>query len=453
MTFQVDRSRILDFQSCPRKRWYGYHAKGGGLQRVSKSLPLVFGDAFHQAAEIFLSGGDVDAAVARAVNFLNLTFSLNGVDLGDEKATNYGVEEQKAIVEGLIRGWCIFKRPAFLEAFEVLEVEQEGRAALTRHSKYVEIDRFPATEEQAAQGIEYISFKKELKDCGDADIELMFRPDALVREKLTGDFYIVSWKTASTFGQYTVNQMNSDMQSMSEVWGIQNTHSPNTPHAYTADGDIIVPPFPHANIEGVLYLIAVKGQRKFDDYLGFKVQNTPLAYGWVRKGVTEDEDEWAHSYGWATEEVNPKTGKNVQTKLGKGFRKVSIWDNYAGGVKAWIDDLSQGRITPRHINPFEAIFPESLPVSRRADEIESWRRQIVSQEGRVRQRVRAVEAEPTVETLDREWPQHTARCYDYMSRCQFWDACFVPSVTSDPLSSGLYQIRSANHPERSGEEE
>lgn len=207
-------------------------------------------------------------------------------------------------------------------------------------------------------------------------------------------------------------------------------------------------------IEGVLYLFAVKGQRRQDDYLGFKTQDTPLAYCWKRAGVTPEEDEYAWKYKWQTEEINSKTGKPISTQLGKGFRKCPVWTEYPGGVKAWIDALTAKEITPRHIDPFEAIFPESLPVSRRADEIESWRRQIVSQESRVKQRVLAVEqANGDEEVLDREFPQSTARCFDYQSKCSFFDACFTPSVHADPLGSGLYKIRTANHPERGGEDE
>lgn len=257
-------------------------------------------------------------------------------------------------------------------------------------------------------------------------VTLLFRPDALVREKLTGDYYIVSWKTASTFGAYTINSIQTDMQSMSEVFGVEQANG--------------------IKIEGVLYLFAIKGQRRMDDFLGFKTQDTPLAYCWKKAGVTPDEDEFAWRYKWASEEE----GRKFQ-QLPKGFRKLPVWEAYPGGVKAWIAALAAREITPRHINPFEAIFPESMPVSRRADEIESWRRQIVSQESRVRQRAKAVEeAHGDEEVLDREFPQHTQNCYSYNSPCQFFDACFKPAVHADPLGSGLYRIRTANHPEKGG---
>lgn len=406
---ETDRSSIILYQKCPRAYYWERVFGGKGIQKKSKGLALQFGSAFHEGAESLLKG-DVEGAVVRAINYLNLAFSVDGVDMGDEKATVYGAEEQRAIVEGLIRAWWTSQGERFLQDFEVLEIEQEGRAELA------------------------------------SGIVLLFRPDALVRERLTGDLYIVSWKTASTFGQYTVNQIQSDMQSMSEVWGVQQSWQQQfddfkeTLTMYKFD-------YTH-RIEGVLYIFAVKGSRRMDDYLGFKTQDTPLAYGWMRKGVTEDEDEWAWRYKWQTEEINPKTGRPVSTQLGKGFRKVSIWDNYPGGVKEWIADLAAQRITPRHVNALDAIFPQSMPVSRREDEIESWRRQVVVQEARVKYHTSCVEANPQM--LDDFFPQHTARCFDYQARCQFYECCFTPAVKADPLGSGLYQIRVSNHPEKSG---
>lgn len=185
--FETDRSAILSFQKCPRDRYYSRHFGGKGIEKLRRSLPLVFGSSFHIGTEPLLLGKGIEAAVASAILHLNLAFSAESVDL-EEKQTAYAVEEQKAIAEGLLRAWWIEKGQRFLEEFDVISVEEEGRADL-------------------APGI-----------------VLMFRPDALVREKLTGDYYVISWKTASTFGQYTINQIQCDMQSMSEVFGVEATH-------------------------------------------------------------------------------------------------------------------------------------------------------------------------------------------------------------------------------------
>lgn len=457
---EIDRSGVLSLQKCPRDRFYSRHFNGTGIEKNRKSLPLCFGGAFHEGVEILLQSfawsaesDSVELAVGRANKFLTESFANSSVDL-EEKETAYAIEEQKAISEGLIRGWWLRDGERFLRDFEVIEVEKEGRAEL-------------------APGM-----------------VLMFRPDALVRERISGDLYIVSWKTASTFGQYTINQIQTDMQSMSEVWGRLSEEKEKFESCFAGMEKF------EGQIEGVLYLFAVKGQRRMDDYLGFKTQDTPLAYGWMRPGPTPDDTEWAFRYKWPSEDgqkqcskcngfgkfylIADKTykfdGKEDESvevtqcptcfgsgkvggakfsQLGKGFRKVPIWSDYPGGVKAWIDALSKQEITPRHINALEAIFPQSMPVSRRADEIESWRRQVVGQEENI---VKSIETMSWIDVsnpkgmdiLDYHFPQHTARCMDYNSKCSFWEACHLPAVKADPLASGLYKIRVPNHPSEKG---
>src|SRR5215472_9078274 len=163
MPIEIDRSRIIEFQKCPRARYLAYHHLGTGLQRTRKSLPLQFGSAFHEGAEHLLQG-NVEEAVLRA--FLFLEQALNGGTSFDgeepknvEDAMRYGREEQMALVEALLRGWHLYEGKEFLEQFEVISVEEEGRAELTE------------------------------------GLTLMFRPDAVVRERATGDCFVISWKT------------------------------------------------------------------------------------------------------------------------------------------------------------------------------------------------------------------------------------------------------------------
>lgn len=410
---ETDRSRILAKKRCPRLRFWGYEFQGKGLAPVKKALPLVFGSAFHEAAEDFLTARGVDAAISRVLAYLDGEFAAVSVDM-EEPQTAYNVAEQKAIAEGLVRAWWAFNGERFLDTFEVIEVEQEGRATLSAAPELV----------------------------------LMFRPDALVQEKLTGDLYVVSWKTSSTFGKYVTDKCAVDMQSMSEVWGIQQSD------VETMVETDLTP----RQIEGVLYLFAVKGRRTLDDYDNIRKQNTPLAYAWMREGPTPEETEWSWAYEYTTEEMNEKTGKLKKTKLGKGWRKVPVWEFYPGGVKEWIDDLANQRITPRHVNALEAIFPEMLPVSRKAKDVESWRRQTVMEELRVEQAALAVHQaakvspEKFAEVLDREFPQTTDSCFNFARKCDFYDICWTEATAQDPLASGLYQIRVSNHPEKGDED-
>lgn len=432
MIWEFDRSRHLDGLACKRKRYMLYHWNGRGLQKKQKSLALEFGSAFHEAAEDFLGGKGVESAVVRALDYLKERFDSAGVDLDAEDIKldlrptmiQYSVKEQMAIAEGLVRGWWAKNGERFLNDFDVIEVEKEGRAGL-------------------GEGV-----------------WLMFRPDALVREKMSGDLYVISWKTASSFGVFTTRTIEHDMQSMSEVWGIGSQAKGFCIPEDTGE-EVIEHPI---KIEGNLYLFAIKGKRTQDDWLGFKTQDTPLAYMWMRPGPTEEDTEYAWKYGWTTEELNEKTGKYVATKLGKGYRKVLVADHYPGGVKAWIEALAAQEIAPRHINALDAAFPESLPIERRADEIESWKRQTLAEELRWRDNVAQAESvaesvahgemapEEFDKLLDELFPQSTARCWDYYSRCAAWETCFVPTVKDDPLGSGLYQIRISNHPEKAGDD-
>ena len=408
---ETDRSRIISYQRCPRERFLAYHHLGG-LQRTRKSLPLQFGSAFHEGAEALLTAPGVEIAVSRAKVFLNDTFDAHSIAFDGEQpadvaaAMAYGREEQLALAEALLRAWWVHEGAAFLEQFEVIEVEREGRAELTQ----MRVN--PRTHGNIT------TFDVD-------SLTLMFRPDALVRERASGDLYVVSWKTCATFGKRNVDQARHDMQSMSEVWGVEATH----------EGVV--------KVEGVLYKWVVKGRRSLDRYDNLYKQNSPLIYGWVKRGDTPEMDEWSWAYDFEKED-----GSGV-SRLGKGWRKVPIWREYEGGIRGWIDDLHRQSIFPRHLNALEQTFPVSTPVERRVDEVESWKRQVVAQEQQIGIALQELSQYPTppVELVDELFPQYTHSCHSY-SGCQFLPICWEGA----PAEPGeLYQIRLANHPEKGDE--
>lgn len=427
--FETDRSRIIAYQQCPRSRWLGYHAgpEGKGLQRKSKSLPLQFGSAFHEGVGALLSGKGIEDAILTA--FLFLTQALNGqtsFDGEDPPDAVYSREEQMALAEALLRGWWAFEGQSFLEQFEVIEVEREGRAVL--HEGYIRSHAYNC-------GMN-IGLKCDCLREPEGGLVLMFRPDALVRERASGDLYIVSWKTRAKHDKRSMEQDRHDMQSISEVWGIQQ--SMELENAVAGEhGDHYWP----TKIEGVLYKYALKGSRKKDDWDGLWKQGTHLIYGWKRvSGVLGEEDDWSWRYAW------PKEDGVGESRLGKGWKKVPIWREYPGGVKAWIDDLANRRVFPRHLDALSEVFPQSMPVERRGEEVDSWRRQVIAQEERVQTALACVNISKL--PLDEHFPQHTHSCHQW-SGCQFIPICHE-GAAAEP--GDLYQIRTANHPETEEEE-
>lgn len=396
---EIDRSRVLSFQSCPRKRYYEYHHLGRGIQRKSKSLPLMVGAAFHSGAEELLRG-DVETACYRAMKFLVDAFKAREVSMGNETFTDetlkYSAEEQVALAEGLIRAWGLARLPEFLSNFIVCEVEREGRAPLTD------------------------------------DLILLYRPDALVQDRASGDHYIVSWKTTSNYSRTTLNQSRTDMQAMSEVYGRLNDDDEEDQRP--------------AKIEGVIYLFITKGQRRLDKWDQTFKQDSKLIYGWKKlKPLDEFDDQWS----WAWE--YPKEDGSGNSTLGKGWKKMPIWREYPGGVKQWVTDLHEQKVFPRHVNALEEIFPQQLPVERRADEVERWKTQVIAQESRVHDSLLALSLGRDPEDLDWHFPQHSHSCFNYNSPCAFLDTCWngVP-----PEPGELYQLRTVtNHPELKGDDD
>jgi hypothetical protein len=202
-------------------------------------------------------------------------------------------------------------------------------------------------------------------------------------------------------------------------------------------------------IEGILYKFIIKGIRRKDNFDGLYKQQSPLIYGWAKLDTLNTEfPEWAWSYEWEEEDGKTK-------RLGRGWQRKPIWSAYPGGVKAWVEALAGGEIFPRHKSALEAVFPQAMPVERRADEIESWKRQVVAQEESVVEDVEYLQTiehtspETFREKLDALFPQFTHSCSAY-SGCPMADICWNLEIGRDPIGCGLYETRNANHPEHGG---
>jgi hypothetical protein len=443
MTILIDRSALISFQSCPRQRYLSRHVYGKGLQPRAKALPLAFGGAFHEGSADLLTGRGIEAAVLKSQLFLSLAFSPTGegIEFGEQtedekRAREYGMEEQGALAEALLRAWWAYEGEQFLNQYEVVEVEQEGRATLNHGAQYHLIKSDPANEAQRAEGVESVDYYRQVGS--GPELVLMFRPDALVKDRMSGDYYVVSWKTCASFTKRTMDQARHDMQSISEVWGLEQSRGIE-------------------KIEGVLYKWIVKGRRSKDDWDGLWKQNSHLVYGWKKVGPAAEGDDWSWTYSWTDpNEINPKTGRAVGHKLGKGWQKVPIWREYPGGVRQWIEDLAANRIAPRHVNALEEVFPQSMPVERRADEVEHWKVQTIAQEIDIAHKVelqlsaaRLPEGQTGFENfgdlLDMNFPQFTHSCHSYGSGCPFLPVCFEGA---SPEPGELYQLRTPNHPEK-----
>lgn len=250
----IDRSRIIERERCPRRRWLTYHQDGGGIVPAKTPLPLAVGGAVHaglatllrasmefdEAVRAMVLAGDapqtmvgieelavkdalaefqkyrtgleLDASETTAMQPTTAaqTFQQQvvaqarelGMDpaaigqLGSDPAVARGEfdrylwAEQSALVEGLVRAYARRRLRPLLEQFEVLEVEREGEWLLSRFAS-----NYPSE---------------------DKELWFMSRPDALLRERQTNELYLLSYKTTATWDVRKARDIEHDMQGLSE---------------------------------------------------------------------------------------------------------------------------------------------------------------------------------------------------------------------------------------------
>lgn len=159
----------------------------------------------------------------------------------------------------------------------------------------------------------------------------------------------------------------------------------------------------------------------------------------------------------------------------QNWKSRPVWEE-PGGVKAWIDQLDSAApmmsgedstmgLEPRQLgyqcdaqvtgylkqHPLDAVFVPPLTTYRNEDELRDMVDQMESQERRIAEGIVAVNAASDSgerhHQLNVNFPQTRRACF-YPTQCSFVPICFgSDEVRRDPIASGLFKIRRANHPQ------
>lgn len=347
LTIFTDRSRVLRYQQCPRARWYEYHHGGLGIVPRTLQIELDVGAAVHAGVARLLAGDGVEAAVAASLD-----------------AVQTDSPEQRALTEALVRVHALRLLPALIADYEVLEIEREDLM--------------------------------ELAETDGMRIVWMSRPDALLRSRSTGDLFVYSLKTASTFDRRRDDENRHDVQGMSEIAALERRLG--------------------ERIQGVLMHFLVKGRR---DENG---QDSFLVRPWRR--AEQFSDSWAWNPRKPCE--NPASCPYHSVRRSdepyhnlRGYERVAVWEHMP--VARWIDMLACGEAVPGG-DPLAQVAVAPIPYFRNSNEIRRWLLQTASQELRVAADVLAVDGP---NELDRRFPQYRRSC-DWPRRCVYQDLCFGP---------------------------
>jgi hypothetical protein len=468
--FFTDRSRIIDYQRCPRRRFLGYHQDLTGIDSASTALPLTVGLAVHVGLGALLLDKSEDKAVVDAIRDLSQYRDQMALDLAESLARQSAVEtldfnaqleaqaaalgmdvsdpalksifhpasdghdtfarllwqEQSALVEGLVRAYARRRLPVLLAEFDILEVEREGRWLLS------EIDPSDALPSGAL-------------------VHFMSRPDALMRSRADGQLYLLSFKTKASWDVRAAKDAETDLQGLSEGIEIEKRLG--------------------ERIMGIRYEYMLKGYRSEDKALSLKVgftayaQRSPLtrvyrstknsdlnvAWDFLKEDGSMSKLAWQNWKGVSLADVGMSPKEWIDL-LDDSVETMSAFDPTVGMEPRPLGWKSRAQTTgylPAH--PLDELFVAPITVYRHDDDLRDMLEQIEAEEARVAESVAVVGMCQTEEArrtaLNVLFPQHRDACH-YPSECRFLKICYGgEDIRRDPLGSGQYRRRVPNHPE------
>lgn len=375
----TDRSRQVAFQKCPRLRFLGYELGGRGIQPSIPSLDMELGKGIHEGVALLLAGKGLEEAIAEANHWNHLELP----------STLTSLLKYSQLQEGLIRAFFKTWYPKLKEKFRIIgKPEQEMVAPLDNQN-----------------GVLHMS-----------------RPDAVLQDKVSGDFGVWSIKTTSFNDRDALElEYRTDVQGYAEMWAAEQHFQ--TPMKWSQ-----------------MFFIFT-GRKEVGEEGIF--HQSPVYLGWWKDdgfgGV-----KLAHSYWW-------KEGKEKKG-LGKGWQRFNVAEQYEGGIQKWIDDLGEGKIQPEAGNPLEDLFFCPPAHYRDSAKVEEWRISTLFQEDEI-WKSSALYNDPSTQEelkdyiLARNFPKHQSSCIYMKTPCMMYQLCHgTAGELEDPFNHG-FAWRKLNHPQ------
>lgn len=415
ITKYTDRSRILCYDRCPRQRFFEYHCLGRGIRPAKVNLATSVGTMVHSGRTLLLLGEELEGVIAKVLGEYDEAFEDKEIELGENEYQDFVRDEQRALVEAMIRVWYHIQYPRLIEEYEVLMLSI-GENPLGKDTPGVEIE------------INWPLYKDE-----NLDLIFMSRADAILRHKITDGIMVDSFKTAAynTILTYDeegeqVDKNKYDDQGISEMIAVENLLG-------------------EGSVQSIRMEFFVKGPRKRSVYNNNgvkeqrKQQQSLLVHPWKKDGGILGT-EYATRFSWTDED-----GKGH--KLGKGWERVNIWEEMS--IKDWIDYLLSD-----HYGELEELILTPYPYNRNMEDIENWLDQNRYQEVKIHKRIELLESldpslpgprESEVPTykrwLNQFFKQNRSSCYQFGNFCSFAKICWE----GERAAGDLYEPRIPHH--------
>lgn len=434
----TSRSAVEAYQDCPRYRYNCYHYGGKGLVPKANSVPLVTGSAVHRGIEHLANRlrigqePNVDTAVGLAVEQYEKDCSdagFSGKGLSTERQQWFTFNEQRALTEALIRAWAIVEMPQLQQRFKIVAVERE---VMPLHLA--------------------------------PNVTFMAKVDIELQEIASGDYYNYSLKTAKQWTERMEESYKNDLQGITETWAVEE-ESRQLKEVWdrlivdveTVMGSQQLPGKNLVAIEtylknnrkvakilsGIRFCFLIKGQRKKPEYNSTDpnalfITYNPLIRGY--KNIGPASINYAHS--WFYPNPENKTGKSI---LGKGWEPFNVWESDIS-IKDWINYIASGQVQPECGEILKEYVVTPTEYFRNPEEIRVGLQEVIAQERWIERALSSFTTETTESTMADRFRHHRKCCeFMYGEQCSYKSLCWSPEVASDPLGSGLYQVRVPHH--------
>lgn len=382
VTFYTDRSRMAAYQDCKRLRYLTYHYRAKGLSRTSASLPLINGDFVHKALAALIVGEDLDGVLEALSNEYRAT--MQGRTVYGELDLDFLINEQLALLEGLVRAWHRVRLNPILADYTIVDVEKEVEWEMAPH------------------------------------ITVMLRMDLVLRRKRDGLLFVKDYKTLGAINDDWAKKFEHDSQLL----------------CYTLAAESIY----NEPIGGLLMEGLIKGRRAKEKaitspFCGSLIQQSPLCYAY-RVRVAKGFDHFTYERSWSrgAEKIPVwEMPGGVENWLATEWSDLDCLELFVPlpAIKPLRRDQERWQNQMRHQEARVQIDVTTVEVLRAIFEEQqtddAW--------------------ETYQEALDELFPQNHNHCHRYTFNhpCPNEQLCFTEAVENDPVGSGLYQTRVPHH--------
>ena len=203
------RSGAEAHQRCPRAYYLNYEYLSRGIQSYPTPIHFKIGSAVHLGLAAMLLEEGIDSAVKQALDYLFNSRAFGKLQ-PDQQV------EQEVLVHGLLYAFWVWAMPSMRSNYEVICVETEA-------VEYVELPRIdfrcslPLADHYGNYCFLEQGHEGQCQFVSRDYLAIQSRPDAILRNRRTGEVSGWSWKTIDDPTDLRRSQFHNDLQGFMEM--------------------------------------------------------------------------------------------------------------------------------------------------------------------------------------------------------------------------------------------